>query len=412
MKKSNFGLIAKGIINYLSAVALAVIFALFLSGRIGWFLVIAFICAPVISCVTAYISSRKLYVECNVSYNTVCKGEGCEVEINLTNDSFMPSPPVMIDLMDCPSVKCRDKRYSVSVMPFGGENVTVEYAAVICGKSEIGINKIKVSDYFGIMYFDIPLLSDSSLTYEIAVIPDIAEIGDNSEIIRNAAELSAQSDDSEDTVDTPLSYSGGFPGYESREYVPGDPLKRINWKQSVRRGKLFVRKDEEAVCSGIAVILDKTYQKDKIIPSMYSQTDKFFGKNDEEIIPLIAQDAVENFLGISVKLMEKGFSVTSFVKTSEGWNSYRITGENDIAQLRTDLASYEFLTDCYERRFPSDEIDEIKGSVSVFCTPYADRNLYEECCSSENNMKSDRKVVIYAAAHDKNINERKNKNES
>lgn len=35
-----------GIINYAAAVALAVVFALYMSGRVGWFITIAFICAP------------------------------------------------------------------------------------------------------------------------------------------------------------------------------------------------------------------------------------------------------------------------------------------------------------------------------------------------------------------------------
>ena len=47
-----------------------------------------------------------------------------------------------------------------------------------------------------------------------------------------------------------------MPGYEHREYIPGDSLKRINWKLSSKRRHLMVRQDEPIALARLAVVMD------------------------------------------------------------------------------------------------------------------------------------------------------------
>ncbi|MCI7499520.1 MAG: hypothetical protein MSA82_08940, partial [Oscillospiraceae bacterium] len=65
IKKTKPAELIGGLINYLAAVALAVIFALYLSGRVGWFLVTAFVAAPIISVLMTLIFVRRIYVSCD-----------------------------------------------------------------------------------------------------------------------------------------------------------------------------------------------------------------------------------------------------------------------------------------------------------------------------------------------------------
>ncbi|MBO7395493.1 MAG: DUF58 domain-containing protein [Ruminococcus sp.] len=46
------------------------------------------------------------------------------------------------------------------------------------------------------------------------------------------------------------------PGYEHREYVHGDPLKRVNWKLSSKKDKLMVRLDEAVASVQPMIVLD------------------------------------------------------------------------------------------------------------------------------------------------------------
>ena len=52
--------VVKGIISYILALALTVVFALFLNARVGWFMLIALILAPLLSVFFAFITQKTL----------------------------------------------------------------------------------------------------------------------------------------------------------------------------------------------------------------------------------------------------------------------------------------------------------------------------------------------------------------
>ena len=85
---------------------------------------------------------------------------------------------------------------------------------------------------------------------------------------------------------------GGFPGYDNREYVPGDPLKRINWKQSAKRNKLLVRLDDEMAARAIHVVLDSVFEKHKVNVERAARMHQYRDLAEDEILPKIAEDAV------------------------------------------------------------------------------------------------------------------------
>ena len=63
--------------------------------------------------------------------------------------------------------------------------------------------------------------------------------------------------DEEEENDTAMMFSANVaPGYEHREYVQGDPLKRVNWKLSTKKNKLMVRLDEAVASVQPLIILD------------------------------------------------------------------------------------------------------------------------------------------------------------
>ncbi|MCS6829731.1 MAG: DUF58 domain-containing protein [bacterium] len=49
-----------------------------------------------------------------------------------------------------------------------------------------------------------------------------------------------------------------------REYVPGDPLRRVDWKHSARHGDLFVRDFERFTQTEVCVLLDRSSQMGQI----------------------------------------------------------------------------------------------------------------------------------------------------
>ncbi len=397
IKKTKPAELIGGLINYLAAVALAVIFALYLSGRVGWFLVTAFVAAPVISVLMTLIFVRRIYVSCDADMLTMCKGDSCVITVSVTNGTFLPTPPVLIDMTDTPAVEAENPYRSISVLPFDTESFEVSYKAKICGPANIGVKSFRVSDYFGFVSFEIKSADISQMTFTASVIPDIPDVNLSDPVVSRAAELSAFSDDSEETVEAQTSGFGGFPGYENREYVPGDPLKRVNWKQSAKRGKLLVRLDDETVSSAVTVILDSSFDKDSVfIPAVVSE-EKFSGGNSENITCLMAQDAVEQSLGMTRALMLGNFSVNFYLTGKNGWECFPAADENDLAAIRTELASYSFATHSASR-FPEEELKAQKSSVAVFCTPYLDPELNGIVSHSGAEGKGTLQTVIYPSA--------------
>lgn len=397
IKKTKPAELIGGLINYLAAVALAVIFALYLSGRVGWFLVTAFVAAPIISVLMTLIFVRRIYVSCDADMLTMCKGDSCVITVSVTNGTFLPTPPVLVDMTDTPAVEAENPYRSISVLPFDTESFEVSYKAKICGPANIGVKSIQVSDYFGFVSFEIKSADMGQMTFTASVIPDIPDVSLSDPVVSRAAELSAFSDDSEETVEAQTSGFGGFPGYENREYVPGDPLKRVNWKQSAKRGKMLVRLDDETVSSAVTVILDSSFDKDSVfIPAVVSE-EKFSGGNSENITCLMAQDAVEQSLGMTRALMLGNFSVNFYLTGKNGWECFPAADENDLAAIRTELASYSFAPHS-PSRFPEEKLKAQKSNVAVFCTPYLDPELNSIVSHSGAEGKGTLQTVIYPSA--------------
>lgn len=388
-----------GLINYLAAVGLALVFALFLSGRIGWFLVLAFLCAPVISLLLTLVFRGLIFAEVSCDTEALCKGDVCVITVSVVNGCFLPTPPVRIDAAGDARTVCGVRNFSLSVMPFSRESFDISYTAEICGPCSVGVDSIRLTDYFGLFSFSLRDAGEEELKKNICIIPDIADVRANDPVIRQVMELSAQADDSEDTAESSVTGFGGFPGYDSREYIPGDPLKRINWKQSAKRGKLLVRLDDETACSSVSVVLDSVFVHDTaIIPALLGN-DVLSMADNRKIFPLAEQYAVEHALGLAQVFLRQSYSVSFFMMGAEGWQCYTASDEGDLTMLRTDLSGYSFSEDIAAERFPAGELEQQKGTVSVYCTPYLDRELAGILSEYTGEMgKGELRAAVFAAA--------------
>lgn len=73
-----------------------------------------------------------------------------------------------------------------------------------------------------------------------------------------------------------------------REYVPGDPMKRIHWKSTARRGRFMVKEFEQDPQSDIWLFLDAQcnyhYNKDAPLPDAFNQ-ESFILKRPKVTLP-------------------------------------------------------------------------------------------------------------------------------
>jgi len=364
--------IIKGIINYIFAMVFAIIFGLFLDANVGWFILVTLVLAPFLSVFFAWLSSRMLQISCEMEDALLSKGDSCNMVIRVKNRSIFPTPPIAIRLTNEAGVRCDDREILVSVLPRGSQVFEVKFKAKICGSTVIGIEKVKVTDYLGLFAIGVRNLDYETLQQKVAVIPNIAELSARDDNLLKVMQTSLHMDDGEDTVNSSAYTFGGFPGYDNREYVPGDPLKRINWKQSAKRNKLLVRLDDEMAARAIHVVLDSVFEEDKVDLKRAGELSQYRDLDEDEILPKIAEDAVENALGMMAILIRHNYSVNFYVRMQQEFACYDIQNEVELEEVRLELAHYAFSTRPDTPRLPSKA--GFSDKVGVYSTP----NAYEE----------------------------------
>lgn len=346
--------IVKGVISYILALILTIIFALYLNANVGWYMLIALILAPILSVFFALLTSKTITVDCDMVDGRVSKGDICNMALIVHNKSIFPTTPIQAQILNGNGVFSDDDTILISVLPLGRQVVNIKFKASICGRSTVGIKEIRVTDYLGLFSFVIKKIPQEKLEKNISVIPDVADIAFRDDRILKIIQVSRHGEDSEDTVETDVNSYGGFPGYDNREYVPGDPLKRVNWKLSAKRNKLLVRLDDEMAAQSVNLVLDSVQVAKE---------------------PKIAEDAIENALGIAKTLVLSNFRINFYIFNGTEFVLYVIEDDKDVESVRLSMAEYSFSKDLEVPRIPSREILP-ENSAFVFSTPNRQGQVY------------------------------------
>lgn len=364
--------IVKGIINYIAAMVFAIIFALFLDANVGLFIVLTLLLAPLLSVFLAWLSSRMVTLSCEMEEALLSKGDTCTMQLSVQNRSIFPTPPLDIQLTNEAGARCEKPELLVTVLPRAAQEFQVVFRAKICGGSMVGIERVQVTDYLGLFSFPVRKVDYASLQRKVAVIPDMAEISARDDNLVKVMQTSLHADDSDDTVEACPHAFGGFAGYDNREYVPGDPIRRINWKQSAKRNRLLVRLDDEMASKAVNVVLDSVFCKKAVDIKAVSLLQQYQGLRADEILPKMAEDAVENALGIMQVLIRHGYTIRFHAMMEGAFCRYEITDEPDLEAVRLELAHYSFAQEGVARSPKGDAA--FQNKVSLFSTP----NSYEE----------------------------------
>ena len=215
-----------------TSIFISVMFMLFLNGDIGWALIYLIGGTAVISLVLFFISKRHFTAELSELSGTAECGRKINVDIVLKKTGFCIIP--FIEL--CVSVGASELPMRIrTALLFGREkHVPVSFRAVHSGLNRVSLTEATVYDLAGLARKRIPLDQHT----QKAVLPKAVEY-DGPEIFPNM--LPSDEEEIEEGVSV---QKGGLPGYEHREYVPGDSPRRVNYKLSAKRNKLMVRLDE------------------------------------------------------------------------------------------------------------------------------------------------------------------------
>ena len=195
----------------------------------------------VILCLAGVLwASATLRITAETDQETVYRGDQVSLLLHVRHRGWIPIAPVSLELSTLAGEKTREIR--LKNMPGRVQSLRMPLHAAHVGVYSAGIRSCTVEDLLGIFRRK---TSPADTQYTLTVLPLTFETeplvmapGDpGSEIMARATEdLNAPSD--------------------IRTYQPGDAMKKIHWKLSLRKGELMVRKFDEPVLQETLILMD------------------------------------------------------------------------------------------------------------------------------------------------------------
>jgi uncharacterized protein (DUF58 family) len=199
-----------------------------------------FIFGAIFSFAWKYFTKNSIVVDISFSHAEIDKGGKITSTIKIANQSILPTSFIDIYLLCPPQCEIEESPViRVSLAATQMQEISCEYLTKIRGAANIGIQKVVLKSYFG--WFNTVVVDEEKakkLQAEVIIMPKIFHVDISNELFMNQV---SDEEEGEDEENSKVSLFGGQPGYEFRNYRPGDALSRINWKLSAKKETLMVR---------------------------------------------------------------------------------------------------------------------------------------------------------------------------
>lgn len=185
-------------------------------------------------------ASATMRISAECSEETVRRGDDVSLLLRVQHRGWIPVAPVILELNTISEEGLREIR--LKNMPGRTQTLQMPLHAGHVGVFTSGVHTCTVEDLMGIFR---RTLRSAATEYSLTVLPQtfateplqMAPGDPGSEMMSRATEdLNAPSD--------------------VRSYQPGDAMKKIHWKLSLRKGELMVRRFDEPVLQEVLVLMD------------------------------------------------------------------------------------------------------------------------------------------------------------
>ncbi len=343
----------KNIFGYLLCVAVAILFLLGLNSRVGFAIFMALFFAGIISLLLMFLVRKKISIDVKAKTTAVAKGDTIELCFDISKGTVLPTPFIEVCFNSSKNVKAMSPERFRIALGFSKEPRTykITYKAEHFGMAKIEISSVRLIDYLGLSNVAVKFDSYES---RFGVLPVIQSISGQNELLRICCDANAYDDNAEET-DEATTIGMGVAGYEHREYAPGDPIKRINWKLSSKRDNLMIRLDEKLASTSQAIILDISLEGSDSVH--YYKT---------------ADITAESALAMAGLMLRQGLTCDVYYFSSGSWQACEIETESDLLELQLALSAYE----PYENDFsmPTELVSQ-RGTHLAMLFSNADKSL-------------------------------------
>lgn len=310
------------LLSYLGCIAMALFVAFVIEGTIGMVLTYALIIALIASLLMTLAVLRSIHVEAVLTNTALSKGERLFCQMKIRNRSFLPAPPLQVEIeASAHFILEGENVLSGSVTGKGVNCLSFPLRALHSGKARIRIRQLRLTDYLGIFSFGIKY-DDAVSRLSVAVYPNIPPVSLQTSFLRSTGHFARDEEDEEESNES-SAMPTGLAGYDHRVYIPGDPIKRINWKMSSKRDILMVRLDEQIKGSGRVILLD--------IPEAEL--------NNHTLI--VRDNVIEGALALLTSLLNEGREALFYYCKQGLWICADIKNVTDIYELQEALSDLE-----------------------------------------------------------------------
>ena len=319
---------------YILSLLGAVAFFLFYKMWLSWFILIVVISILPIAVLISVMSAMFLHLEAD-AFRKVLKGE--ETEISFTSYGVEAFPfalySVKIKLIETMTGE-------VSMIHFLSQSCTTDSVILKtdhCGTYRFTSAKVRIYDIFGLIF--IPRTMEVS--GEVVVLPTPC-------IPPAMPDLSGFKARGLQKSNVPNAEI-----YDIREYVAGDPVKRIHWKLSAKRGEFFVRRLEGSSGAEQTFLLDKAGSK---------AADRLAARREEQL-------AVEGMLALMMQFAKTELPSSLKIRFGSHWETIPVGTPSDVSDIRYRLTDFEFSEDEVGR------LPEIDSGHTVIFTARCDAHI-------------------------------------
>lgn len=268
-----------------------------------------------------------------------------KVNLHIHNKSILPIPFMDISFIkshNFSNLSSTDIRLSLGSRM--KKTISFEYFALTRGVSKIGVDSIFIKDYLGFFRINMTKGMDLSKMWgEVTVIPRLYSINLNSKIMQNTS-LALMPEDSSMTTNN-MVITNGEPGYEFREYVPGDPLHKIHWKLSAKKETLMVRKDEGRSIPKKCLIVDPCLvkaaesEKGNFIARLFNRPK--IQQSDDTIF--IEEKILEAVLAVAHGTVSTNSESDIWFYEEGQWKLFSVREKKNIGEMQNIFAAYNFV---------------------------------------------------------------------
>lgn len=327
----------------LGMAALAYVFTFYLDSDVGVVVWAFLILAPALSAFLAWAASRRVHVKMSAA-DTLQKGRHFTVSVAVNADGKLPIPFVKLGLRSDANFEADDPRAVQSAMIAAEPlEIPMGYRAAYAGSGMVWMEDLVIADYLGLFKFQV---KEKPQPLRIGVIPAIPSLTGASLMLRAVSDAVLTMDEEEEESSASFT-SQSMPGYVHRDYVPGDNLRRINWKLSAKRNKLMVRMDEAASAVRPTVMLDLQYESE---PEALQRRETM----------------LEGALGFLMLLVRQGIPCGLRFVSGGAWKVLELDNEDAVRLAAVELAAADFMNS--GSRFDPAALSEKAGAYMIYTT--------------------------------------------